>query len=1014
MANHFRFTTQDYQTDAVNALVDCFTGQPRIDPLQIVAGRRGMLEEYAFANRKLQISDNDIYKNVKDVQNRSEIKPGKTYGGRQFSVEMETGTGKTFVYTKSIFELNRQYGWSKFIIMVPSVAIREGVYKSLSLTQDYFQNEYGKKLRYFIYDTKNKSNIANIKNFGNTTNIEVIIMNYQAFATSSKDARKIYNADLDATGQVAPIDIIKRTNPIVIMDEPQRFGPKAEKALDEFNPLFITRYSATHTPDKVFNKIYKLDPIDAYNEKLVKKVKAKGVEVVGNTGTSGYVFLDRIDVLPKHNPTAILEFHQKQANGLKPIVRRAGEEFDLYDNSNELQQYKGYKIAEINGITNTVRFTNGVTVAAGQAIGDVSEEHVRRIQIRETVKSHLEKERELFGRGIKVLSLFFIDEVEKYRKYDKVTGEKIVGTYGQIFEEEYREAVKQVGLLDPEYQAYLEKFDASEIHEGYFSVDKKGRMINSNEKRGEGGSDDVSAYDAIMKDKEGLIDMAQSGANRIRFIFSHSALREGWDNPNIFQICMLRHPQSTDTRRQQIGRGLRIAVNKLGERMDHDLLKEDFFNINTLTVVASEAYSTWVKTLQGEIMESLKDRSPALTTDVLVGRTLVNAAGDKLAMDATVAMNLIFELRGKGYLDDEYKVTEQLVADVADEKVQLSETFELFKTEILKLAKAAHDTNNFQIAEDGYAENISEKNYKPNENFAKKEFQELWNRIKVKTSYEVNFDSDELVQKSIQALDKQLHVRRVRVNVSTGEQANILTADSLKDGTGFVQEAARTEESTSILGSTTYDLVGEVAKAAGLTRKTAAKILAGVNANTFANYTVNPEEFIQQAGRLIEEQKAATLINKITYSKTGDEYSDDVFTINQLKGKKGSGDSDSILEVKKHVYDLLRYDSKNERKFAEDLETGEVAVYAKLPTGFKIPTPVGDYNPDWAIVFDRDDIKHIYFVAETKGSMSTLQLKRSEELKIDYARKHFKLLAEQNVRYDVVDGYETLLDIVRK
>ena len=1012
MANHFRFTTQQYQTDAVNALVDCFIGQPRIDPLQIVAGRHGMIEEYAFANRKLLIDDNDIYKNVKDVQNRGEIKPGKTFGGRQFSIEMETGTGKTFVYTKSIFELNKQYGWSKFIIIVPSVAIREGVYKSLQLTQGYFQSEYGKKLRYFIYDTKNKSNIANIKNFGNTSNIEVIIMNYQAFATSSKDARKIYNADLDATGQVAPIDIIKRTNPVLIIDEPQRFGKKAEAALGEFNPLFITRYSATHTPDKIFNKIYKLDPIDAYNEKLVKKVKAKGVEVVGSTGTSGYVFCDRIDVLPKHNPTAILEFHQKQANGLKPIVRRAGEEFDLYGNSNELQQYKGYKIAEINGITNTVRFTNGVTVAVGQAIGDVGEEHVRRIQIRETIKSHLEKERELFSRNIKVLSLFFIDDVDKYRQYDSVSGEKLLGSYGKIFEEEYREAVKQIGLLDPAYQEYLEKYDASEIHEGYFSIDKKGRFVNSSEKRGEGGSDDVSAYDLIMKDKETLLDM--NGTNRVRFIFSHSALREGWDNPNIFQICTLKHSQSEISKRQEIGRGLRIAVNKQGERMDQDVLKDQFFDVNTLTVIASESYKDWVADLQREVVESLKDRSPALTTDVLVGRTLVNTTGDKLILDATTAMNLIFELRGKGYLDDEYKVTEQLIADVADEKVSFSQTFEPFKAAVLKLAKAAHDTANFNIADDGYAENITEKNYRPNDNFAKKEFQELWNRIKVRTTYQVNFDSDELIKNAIQALDKQLHVRKVRVNVMEGEMAAILTSDSLRDGEGFVSEATRHEESTAILGSTTYDVVGEVAKAAKITRKTAAAILMGVNANTFAHYSTNPEEFIQQAGRLIEEQKATTLINRVSYEKTGDVYSDDIFTINQLKGKKGEGDGDTIIETSKHVYDLLRYDSKKERDFAKDLELGEVTVYAKLPVKFKIPTPVGDYNPDWAIVFDREDIKHIYFVAETKGGLSTLSLSPSETMKIEYARKHFELLASKNVKYDVVDSYERLMDMVTK
>lgn len=987
-----------------------FTGQPS-GQRKVLVGRQGTYVEEIFANRKLYISDNDIYKNVKDVQNVNEIKPAKTYGGRQFSIEMETGTGKTFVYTKSIFELNREYGWSKFIIMVPSVAIREGVYKSLNLTQEYFQQQYGKKLRFFIYDTKNKSNIANIKNFGNTANIEVIIMNYQAFATSSKDARKIYNADLDATGQVAPIEIIRRTNPIIIMDEPQRFGPKAEAALKEFNPLFITRYSATHLPDKIFNKIYKLDPIDAYNEKLVKKVKAKGVEVVGNTGTSGFVFLDRIDALPKHNPTAILEFDQKQGNGIKRIVRRVGEEFDLYDNSNQLQQYKGYKVAEISGITNTVRFTNGVSVDVGQAIGDISEEHVRRIQIRETIKSHLEKERELYRHNIKVLSLFFIDEVAKYREYGEA-GETQPGVYARIFEEEYREAVKQLSLLDADYQKYLEKFDASEIHEGYFSKDKKGRLVNSSEKRGEGGSDDVSAYDLIMKDKETLLDM--NGANRVRFIFSHSALREGWDNPNIFQICTLKHSQSEISKRQEIGRGLRIAVNKLGERMDKDVLGERFFDINSLTVVASESYKDWVGDLQREVVEALKDRSPALTADILVGRTLLNANGDKLLLDSTTAMNLIFELRGKGYLDDEYKVTEELVADVADEKVELSANFEPFKIEILKLAKQAHDTDNFQIAEDGYAENVSEKNYEPNANFAKNEFQELWNKIKVKSSYEVSFDTDELIKKSTQALDMQLRIGKVRVRIETGKMADLLTADALKDGAGFVGEKTNVEESDSILGDTEYDLIGEIARGSDLTRQTAGKILVGINAKTFANYQQNPEEFIRQSCRIINEQKAATLINGITYHKTNHVYEDDVFTINNLRGKKGEGDGDSILDVEKHVYDLLRYDSKNERKFAQALETSdEVSVYAKLPSGFKIPTPVGSYNPDWAIVFENDKVKHVYFIAETKGSMSTLQLKGAELLKIDYAREHFKLLEEENVKYDVVDGYETLLDIVR-
>lgn len=1009
-ANQFRFTTQAYQTDAVDSLVRVFAGQPRLDPLRRVVGRSGMLEEYGFANRKIQIDDNEIYKSVKQVQSDNEIKHAKTYGGRQFSIEMETGTGKTFVYTKSIFELNKQYGWSKFIIMVPSVAIREGTNKSLQLTQDYFQQQYGKKLRFFIYDTKNKSNIANIKNFGNTANIEVIIMNYQAFATASKDSRKIYDSDLDATGQVAPIDIIRRTNPILIIDEPQRFGPKAEKALIEFNPLFITRYSATHPDDRIFNKIYKLDPIDAYNEKLVKKVKAKGVEVLGGGGTSGYVFLDRIDVLPKQNPSAILEFDQKQQKGIRKTIRRVHEDFDLFDNSSNLQQYKGYRVAEIDGIKNEVRFTNGVKVAVGQAIGDISQEHVRRIQIRETIKSHLEKERELFSRNIKVLSLFFIDEVAKYRDYDE-SGNKMLGRYGQIFEEEYQIAINQLGLLDPEYEKYLRAYEASEIHDGYFSKDKKGRYIESQEKRGEGGSDDVSAYDLIMKDKETLLDM--NGTNRVRFIFSHSALREGWDNPNIFQICTLKHSQSEVSKRQEIGRGLRIAVNRSGERMDQPMLQDEFFDVNALTVIASESYKDWANDLQREVVESLKDRSATFTATMLIGRTLQSKDGQKLKLDDATAMNLIFELRSKGYVDEEYKITETFVTDAADGNVEFTDVFEPFKTDILKLAKSVHDTNSFKYTEDGFAENISERDYKPNANFSKKEFQDLWNRIKVKSSYEVKFDSDELVRNAVQAIDKGLHIKKVKISVEEGQQAGILTADTLRDGTGFVREGNKVVESESILGDTQYDLVGEVARSTTITRQTAAKILAGINANSFAGFKSNPEEFIQQTVRIINEQKATTLINGITYHKTSHEYDDSIFTINNLRGKRGEGKGDNIIDTKKHIYDMLRYDSASEMHFAKDLEVGEVSVYAKLPTGFKIPTPVGDYNPDWAIVFDNKDVKHIYFIAETKGSMSTLQLRGSEDLKIQYAREHFKLLTEDNIKYDVVDGYETLLSMVR-
>lgn len=1014
MANQFHFTTEDYQTNAVEALVNAFDGQPS-GSRKVVGSRQGTYVEEVFANKKLTISDNDIFKNIKKIQNDNEIKPVSKWTGRQFSIEMETGTGKTFVYTKSIYELHKRYGWSKFIIMVPSVAIREGVYKSLGMTQEYFQSQYGKKLRYFIYDTKNKSNIANIKNFGNTANIEVIIMNYQAFARKSKDSLKIFDDNLDATGQVAPIEIIKRTNPILIIDEPQRFGATGESMLGEFNPLFITRYSATHKPDKIFNKLYKLDPIDAYNEKLVKKVKARGVEVIGGGGTSGYVFLDRIDVLPKQNPSAILEFHQKQATGMRPIIRRVHEDFDIFDNSNQLAQYKGYRVAEIDGIKNEVRFTNGQVVAVGQAIGDISEEHVRRIQIRETIQAHLAKERELFGQNIKVLSLFFIDEVAKYRQYND-SGEPVLGRYGEIFEEEYTEAIKQMSLVDRDYQEYIDKYSAHEVHEGYFSIDKKGKFINSSEKRGEGGSDDVSAYDAILKDKEGLLDMKSSSSNRIRFIFSHSALREGWDNPNIFQICTLKHSQSEVSKRQEIGRGLRIAVNRNGERMDHRTLEDEFFDVNSLTVIASESYREWAATLQREITESLNDRSAAFTATMLVGRTLQSASGDKLKIDDTTAMNLVFGLREKGYLDGEYKITEKFINDVTEEKVELPGEFEPYKADILRLAKSVYDTNTWQASTNDFGENVTERDYKPNANFAKKEFQDLWNKIKVKSTYTVSFDSAELVKNAIQHIDSELRIRKVTVKVEGGEQADVMTADDLKDGTSFIGENLQTYKSQSVLGSTEYDLVGEVASGAVVTRATASEILSKIRADRFADFKSNPEDFIQQVVRIITEQKASTLINQITYHKTTQEYDDDIFTIKTLRGKKGEGKGDNILEVNRHVYDMLRYDSENEMRFAKDLElaTDKVLVYAKLPVGFKIPTPVGNYNPDWAIVFDEKETKHVYFIAETKGSMSSLQLKRSEELKIDYARKHFELLNSDNVVYDVVTDYETLLNAVRQ
>ncbi|MFH1095911.1 MAG: DEAD/DEAH box helicase family protein [Candidatus Desantisbacteria bacterium] len=1000
-----QFKHQQYQTDAASAVVRCFEGQSKGFRKE-VAGRTGFIPYEIFSNKKLEIADSDILKNVQTLQKEQGLKVIDRLDGLNFTIEMETGTGKTYVYTKTMYELNKHYGWNKFIIMVPSVAIREGVHKSLEITAEHFQEIYGKKIRFSIYNTQNKSNLINIKSFADTSNIEVIIMNYQAFATTSQESRKIFQK-LDTLQSEKPIDIIKRARPILIIDEPQRFGEKAEKIFTdrEFDQLFTLRYSATHRRD--FNKIYRLDAIDAYNQKLVKKISVKGIEVVGNSGTNSYLFLDRIQVSTSKYPVAYVELEVKQVNGIQKKIRQIKEKDDLYVFSNELKQYKGFVVKEISGLTNTVSFTNGVTLSVGQTAGDVDEEHVRRIQIRETIKSHIEKERIMFQKGIKVLSLFFIDEVVKYRDYSSPDQK---GIYAKVFEDEYhRQAISELSLFETEYNDYLNKSSAEDIHKGYFSIDKKGQFVDSKEKRGEGGSDDESAYDLIMKNKERLLDLKEP----TRFIFSHSALREGWDNPNIFQICTLKHSQSTISKRQEIGRGLRICVNSNGDRMDTSVLEGEFFDVNKLTVVASEPYDSFAKALQNEIIESLSDRPVTLTAEVLNNHVIYNEKGEKFVFDSKTSMDLIFDMKTKGYLDANYHITEALIKDVENKTYAVPEKLKGFESCIAELMTSIYTTANFKAAENENANNINEAILRPNDNFAKKEFQDLWKKIKVKTVYEVDFDSNELIKKSVEAIDKNLTVKKILVHITSGEQEDKMDESSLKSGESMRKQQNITEKADSLLGSLKYDLVAEITKETNLTRRTVVKILQSLRIDTFYNFRVNPESFIHGVVHLINNEKATTLINNIVYSKTDQSYDDSVFTINNFKGSL----ADNILEVKKHVHDYIKTDSKVERDFAKALETEDVLVYAKLPrgqNGFQIPTPLGNYSPDWAIVFDAEKYKYVYFIAETKGSMESLQLKEIEQKKISYARKHFEALGHVDIKYDVIDSYQAMRDKIMR
>jgi len=995
------FKQQQFQTDATMAVINCFIGQPKGERQELV-GRYGFFIDEIFSNKKLELTSDEIFDNVKSVQRDQGLKVNESLDGMNFTIEMETGTGKTYVYTKTMYELNAHYGWSKFIIIVPSIAIREGVHKSLEITANHFQEIYGKKIRFTIYNTQNKSNLVNIKSFANTSNIEVIIMNYQAFATKSKESRKIYQK-LDSIQSEVPIDILKRARPILIIDEPQRFGEKAESLLPEFNPLFTLRYSATHRVE--FNKIYRLDAIDAFNQKLVKKISVKGIEVVGNSGTNSYLFLDRIQISSKYYPTAFIEMEVRQNTGIKKVTKHFSEMDDLYQYSGELVQYKGFIVKEINALKNRVVFTNGIEIYVGQTVGGVDEAHVRRIQIRETIKSHIEKERILYRKGIKVLSLFFIDEVAKYRMYDE-NNNPLNSEYARIFEEEYKMAIAEQSLFEEDYNNYVNLHPAGEIHKGYFSIDKKGRMVDSIEKRSEEGSDDESAYTLIMKNKERLLSLSEP----TRFIFSHSALREGWDNPNVFQICTLKHSQSTTGKRQEIGRGLRICVNNLGKRMDYSVLGHEFFDLNTLTVVASESYDNFARVLQKEIVDSLSERPNKLTTEILIGRILTNTDGKKLLFDNKKAMDLIFSCRGNGYVDKEYQITDKLILDVENNKVEIPEELNDFKGPIIDLLQGIYKTANFKASVNEKANNISERVLKPNSNFALKEFQDLWNRIKIKTVYEVDFNSDELIKKSIFALDNKLEVKKVLVTITQGEQKHEMDESSLKSGTSMTKSKSIVENTESLLGALKYDLIGEISKQTKLTRKTVVRILQGITPPTFANFRINPESFIKEVSKIINNEKAATLIDNIIYSKTDKVYEDEIFTINNFKGSL----VENIQRVKKHIYDYVKTDSKTERTFAGDLETGEVVVYAKLPNGFKIPTPVGNYNPDWAIVFDTEKYKYVYFIAETKGTMDSLQLKEIESRKINYAKKHFEALETANMKYDVVSTYQELLEKVMK
>lgn len=1012
-----QFKHQKFQADAAKAVVDVFAGQPYLTPTYMMdkgtgTYQIGMDEEKKFTgwgNQKIvpELNDQIILEHLQKIQRTNQIAPSSKLEGRfNLTIEMETGVGKTYTYIKTMYELNKQYGWSKFIVVVPSVAIREGVYKSFQVTQEHFAEEYGKKVRFFIY---NSTQLIEIDRFASDSSINVMIINSQAFNAKGKDARRIY-MKLDEFRSRRPIDIIAKTNPIVIIDEPQSVeGKQTKERLTEFNPLMTLRYSATHKSDSLYNMIYRLDAMEAYNKRLVKKIAVKGITESGSTATESYVYLESIN-LSKSNPTATIQFDFKGANGIRKISRKVGIGYNLYDNSGQMEEYKNnFVVKYIDGRDDSIEFLNGIKLFAGDVIGKVSEEQIRRIQIRETILSHIQRERQLFYKGIKVLSLFFIDEVAKYKQYD-AAGQPMNGVYADMFEEEYTDIIgtMQGELNDDEFMKYLESISPAATHAGYFSVDKKGKIIDSKVGRKETTSDDIDAYDLIMKNKELLLDRNPK-KSPVRFIFSHSALREGWDNPNVFQICTLKQSGSDVRKRQEVGRGLRLCVNQDGERMDTNVLGNDVHNVNVLTVIASESYDTFAKGLQSEIAEAVADRPRAVTVDLFVGKVIKDIKGNEQVVDTDTASAIHYDMIVNGYIDRKGVLTDKYYEDKANGEIKVAEEVADSAASIIQIVDSIYDSRSMQ------PDNARSNNVElqvDEDKLAMPEFKALWSKINSKSVYVVDFDTDELIRKSISALDSKLRVAKIYFKVETGVMEEIKSREALTSGTSFVKEESGTYRTQVAANSNVkYDLVGKLVDETGLTRKAVIEILKGIQPQVFDQFKDNPEEFIIKTAALINDEKATAVIEHITYDVLDEKYGTEVFTDPTIKGKLDV----NAMKAKKHLYDHIVYDSTNERDFATDLDTNkDVAVYVKLPDGFHISTPVGNYNPDWAIAFYEGTVKHIYFVAETKGSMSSMQLRLIEESKIHCAREHFKAISSSNVVYDVVDSYKSLLEKVMK
>lgn len=968
-----------YQNEAIKSVVDIFKGQtPMTSNFTVLTGKSlndgqlqmGVVQSSTGIGNKLELISEDILNNVQDIQMRNNLPRSEKLDGMNFTVEMETGTGKTYVYLKSIYELNKQYGFKKFVIVVPSVAIREGVDKSLQITKEHFNGIYdNESAEYFVYDS---SKLEQVRNFATSNAIQIMIINIDAFRKGFEDPQKEDKANIihrkqDKLNGQRPIDLIKETNPIVIIDEPQSVDttPKSKEAIASLNPMCTLRYSATHV-DK-YNMVYRLDAVDAYEQRLVKKIEVLSVRSE-ESFNKPYIRL----IETKERKAKIELDVQDKKGAVKRTSKMIKLGDDLFDISGEREIYRNYVVEDISwGENDEYIVINGETIWLGKAIGDIDDDIIKRFQIRKTIEEHLEKENRLNKKGIKVLSLFFIDKVANYRDYSK-DGAIIPGKYATMFEEEYENLIKQERFKNN----INRNISIGSTHNGYFAQDKKGKLKDT---KGNTQADE-DVYSLIMKDKERLLDMS----NPLRFIFSHSALREGWDNPNVFQICTLKDSAGTYIkRRQEIGRGLRLCVDQTGERINDS-------SVNTLTVMANESYAEFVNSLQKELQEDTGVRFGVIEKHSFANvKRYDNEKQEDVYLGYDKSEEVFKYLMDNSYIDKKGNIQDKLkkeidaldMFDIGQDKFTLENTdFQEFFSGIVD--ELSHRCSVYEIKDASKKQRV-----KLNKAVIdSEEFVALWEKINTKTIYSVNFDSDKLIENCVKRISIMEKIQAPRI-ISRKDKVDI----TRELGATSTLKTEGAEEETY---TTNYlpDIITELQNKTNLTRKTVISILVG--SKRLGDFKRNPQKFIEEVVRIIRSELRVFVTNGIKYEKIDDYYS--VETFNSSDETLLAYLNDKVVESTKSPYDYTVCDSKVEERFAKRFENDpKVKVYVKLPNWFKIDTPLGNYNPDWAVVIDKNGVEKLYFVIETKGKSDRDELRPEEKAKIVCAEKHFEALGTE-------------------